>query len=368
MSPSAPTFQDPILPPNSLVLVTGANGLIASHITDQLLAFGYRVRGTVRSLSRSSYLTSLYATRHGHPSRFSLHEIPDVTRPGAWDAAVSGVSAIAHVLGATDLRVQDADVPAAEELRWQMELLEAARRAGTVESFAFTSSAWAAWTPGTERGVQLTEESWNEEAVKLMRDKSVPAERKGLAGFMSLKMPVEQGVWDWVRREKPEFAFNAILPDTVMGDCLDPKHQGIPSTAGMVQWVWENKYVDVLDMMSPQWHVDCRDCGLLYVAVLASSPRVDRERVYAFGDRYSWWDVAEILGRLYPERRKQLAKVKSMGRDDTRVPIERGEELLRRAGQHGWTKLEESVRKNAESWLKLEKQGVTDHKHAELRN
>jgi len=32
------------------VLVTGASGFIASRIVDQLLAAGYLVRGTVRSL------------------------------------------------------------------------------------------------------------------------------------------------------------------------------------------------------------------------------------------------------------------------------------------------------------------------------
>ncbi|KAK0619121.1 hypothetical protein B0T14DRAFT_537040 [Immersiella caudata] len=362
--PTSNPLANPLLPLDSLVLATGANGLIASHVTDQLLAYGYRVRGTVRSLSRSSYLTSLYTTRHGHSSRFSLHEIPDVSAPGTWDAAVKGVSAIAHVVGATDLGVQDADESAAEELKWQVDLLEAARRAGTVESFVFTSSAWAAWTPGTKRGVKLTGDSWNDEAVELARDKSVPAEEKGMAGFMALKTLVEKGVWEWVSREKPGFAFSAILPDTVMGECLDPKNQGIPSTAGMVQWVWENKYVDVLDMMRPQWHVDCRDVGLLYVAVLATPPRVDRERIYAFGDRYSWFKVAEILGHLFPERREQLAKVKNTGWDDTNVPVEQGEELLRRMGQDGWTKLEESVKQNAESWLKLEKQGVTAHKYA----
>ncbi|KAK0652520.1 hypothetical protein B0T16DRAFT_387771 [Cercophora newfieldiana] len=352
---------------SSHITFTGANGLIASHITDQLLAAGYRVRGTVRSLSKASYLTPLFAARHG-PNRFSLLEVPDITAPTAWNAAVANVSGIAHVIGATDLGVQDPDVSAAEELPWQISLLEAARRSGTVQSFVFTSSAWAAWTPNADESVTLTGESWNEEAVALARDKGVAAERKGMAGFMALKTLVEKGIWEWVRREKPAFAFNTVLPDTVMGECLDPKNQGIPSTAGMVHWVWENKYVDVLDGMQPQWHVDCRDCGRLVVAVLASSPRVNGERIYAFGDRYSWFKVAEILRRLYPEHAEQMAKPKNTGWDQTRVPVERGQELLQRVGQQGWTKLEESVKKNAESWLKLEKQGVTAHQYAGIPN
>lgn len=162
-------LTNPHIPLDSLILVTGANGLIASHVTDQLLAAGYRVRGTVRSLSKCAYLTNLYTARHGR-NRFSLVEIPDITSPHAWDTAVADVSGVAHVIGATDLGVQDPDVSAAEELPWQISLLEAARRSGTVQSFVFTSSAWAAWTPDSGKQVALSEESWNEEAVALARE------------------------------------------------------------------------------------------------------------------------------------------------------------------------------------------------------
>jgi nucleoside-diphosphate-sugar epimerase len=318
-----PSHLHPHLPPSSLVLVTGVNGLIASHAADALLSAGYHVRGTVRSATRSAYLTTLFNTRHG-PNRFTLHEIPDVTLPGAWDAAVSGVAAIAHVVGAVDLYVQDPDGAAKEEVRWQVGLLEAAERAGTVRSVVFTSSAWAAWTPAAGRKVVLTGESWNEEAVGLARDTGVEAGKKGLAGFMAYKTLVEKGVWEWVREWNPRFAFNTLLLDTVIGECLDPVNQGIPSTAGMVHWVWENVNVGVLDMIQPQWFVDCRDTGRLYVALLATTPVVDRDRIFGFGERYSWSRVAEILRELYPENADKIAKPKDLGWDQTEVPNQRG--------------------------------------------
>ncbi|KAK4151155.1 hypothetical protein C8A00DRAFT_17409 [Chaetomidium leptoderma] len=366
------TPTPPHLPPNSLVLVTGANGLIASHAADQLLAAGYRVRGTVRSATRCAYLSTLFAARHHHggPDRFELVEIPDVSVPGAWDAAVRGVSGIAHVLGALDLAVQDADAAAAEELPWHIGLLEAAVREGDgkVKAVVFTSSAWAAWTPDGGKQVRLTGESWNEEAVALARDRGVDGKRKEFAGFMAFKTLVEKGVWEWVRLNKPPFAFNTLLLDTVIGECLDPVNQGIPSTAGMVQWVWENAHVDVLNMMQPQWFVDCRDAGRLYVALLATTPVVDGERIYGFGERYTFFRVAEILKKLYPEHADKMAKVKDLGWDQTEVPNEMGAELLARLGQQGgWRTLEESVKENAESWLKLgTSTGVTDHQHAQF--
>ncbi|KAK3900064.1 hypothetical protein C8A05DRAFT_46015 [Staphylotrichum tortipilum] len=342
------------LPHSALILVTGANGLIASHATDQLLAAGYRVRGTVRSIARCAYLGPLFEARHG-PGRFELGEIPDVTDAEVWDLAMYGVSAVAHVLGGTDLAVQDADAAAEEELKWQVTILEAAKRAEGVKSVVFTSSAWAAWTPDAGKAAQLTEASWNDEAVALARDKRVPAEKKGLAGFMAFKTLVEKGVWKWVEKNKPAFAFNTLLLDTVMGECLDPANQGIPSTAGMVRWVWENSHVELLNMMQPQWFVDCRDTGRLYVGLLATTPKIDRQRVFGFGARYSWFQVGEIMKGLYPERADQVAKVKDLRRDQTEVPNEVGVDLLARLGQfEGWRSLEESVKENAESWLKLE--------------
>ncbi|KAK5659982.1 hypothetical protein OQA88_13448 [Cercophora sp. LCS_1] len=363
--PSRPSISltDPLLDPDSLILVTGANGLIASHITDQLLFAGFRVRGTVRSLSKSSYLTDLYEKRHGS-DRFSLVQVSDLAVANAWSEAVRGVSAVAHVLGAVDINVKNPDKVAQEELRWQYNLLEACAQQSSIQSFAFTSSAWAAWTPKAGQKVVLNGDSWNDEALNDARE----GKGDGMTGFMALKMLVERGVWEWVEKHKPRFAFNALLVDTVMGECLDPAHQGIPSTAGMVQWVWENKYVDVLDMMQPQWHVNCRDMARVYVAILATGERLDRERVYVFGERYSWYKVAEILKDMYPERADKMARPQDLGWSDAVVERDMGLELLKRVGQSQWTSLETSVDENAKSWLKLEKGGLTSHKYGDFAN
>jgi len=59
MSPTK-TLPDDIIPPSFLTLVTAANGLIASHIVDTLVAHHCRVRGTVRSLARAQWMLPLF--------------------------------------------------------------------------------------------------------------------------------------------------------------------------------------------------------------------------------------------------------------------------------------------------------------------
>jgi uncharacterized protein YbjT (DUF2867 family) len=75
-----------------LVLVTGANGFIAQHVVDQLLArpTGPRVRATVRSDGTAKQITSFYADLFAK-GRLEVVVIPDIAKPGAFDDAVKGV-------------------------------------------------------------------------------------------------------------------------------------------------------------------------------------------------------------------------------------------------------------------------------------
>lgn len=46
------SIESPAIERGSALLVTGANGYIGSHVVDQLLAAGYRVRGTARDAKK----------------------------------------------------------------------------------------------------------------------------------------------------------------------------------------------------------------------------------------------------------------------------------------------------------------------------
>lgn len=80
---------------DDLVLVTGANGFIGSHIADVLLEEGFRVRGTVRN--SKPWLNDLFEKRHGAGrfEAFELHSFDDKT---ACSDALEGVSGVIHVV------------------------------------------------------------------------------------------------------------------------------------------------------------------------------------------------------------------------------------------------------------------------------
>ncbi|KAI0850801.1 NAD(P)-binding protein [Daldinia vernicosa] len=342
-----PTFANPTIPQGSTVLVTGANGLIASHAVDRLLEAGYNVRGTVRNPSKCTWMVPLFASRHPS-SQLEIVQVSDFGAPGAWNDAVKGVAAVVAVAGGVGLIVPDIDKSLEEEIPWNEALLQAAKNEPTVKAFIYTSSSWASWTPDQTKKIKLTEWTWNDDAVRIVRSDATP-EEKGIRPYMAFKTLLEQWIWDWVKRENPSFTFNTILPQTVIGECLDPEHQGIISTCGMVKDLYEGKNLDVLKMLPPQWVSDTRDTGLLYVAALIT-PGVDRERLYPWSDRYSWPRIAQILKKLYPQ--KDIPVLEDDGWDQTEVPNKRAEELLRGLGQDGWTSLEDSVKACAKGFVK----------------
>ncbi|CAJ2503504.1 Uu.00g108980.m01.CDS01 [Anthostomella pinea] len=148
------TFE-PTIPLNSVILMTGANGLIASHAVDQFLAAGYRIRGTVRNPSKCIWMEPLFERRHG-AGRFELVQVADFSAPGAWFQTPQSKEPLESPLSLV--------APVSMSKTWR-------RR---VKSFVYTSSAWAAWAPDASKKVKLKEWSWNEEAIKETQGEAPP--------------------------------------------------------------------------------------------------------------------------------------------------------------------------------------------------
>ena len=84
------TKQTYALPPGSRILVTGANGYIASHVVDLLLKRGYRVRGQVRQ-SRP-WLDKFFHGRYG--DLFESVVVPDLEDREAISPLLKDVSGV----------------------------------------------------------------------------------------------------------------------------------------------------------------------------------------------------------------------------------------------------------------------------------
>lgn len=82
---------------DDVVLVTGANGYIASHVVDILLSEGYNVRGTIRAAK--PWLNNYFDGKYG-VGRFETVIVQGMEAESSFDEAVEGVSGIVQMVRA----------------------------------------------------------------------------------------------------------------------------------------------------------------------------------------------------------------------------------------------------------------------------
>ncbi|KAF2090380.1 NAD(P)-binding protein [Saccharata proteae CBS 121410] len=340
------------LPPRSTILVTGANGYIASTIIQAFIHANHKVIGTVRDSKKSAWLN-----HHFPASHFQLHELPSLSDHSGYESAISKHKPTAVVLTtfATKFEETDPDAYIPTAIKEVLAPLEvAARHPDAVKSVTVTGSAWSVFTPKADVPRKLTTETWNEDCVA---EAYAPAFadpfRRGLAVLMACKTKLEQAAWRYVRETNPGFRFNVVQIESAFGPPVAPVHQGAPSTAGMLKMLFHGQNLDfVYAVCAPQWYVDVRDGALLHVAC-ATRGDVDRERVFGFAGRYSWGEVLGLMEELYPGR-EMVERREGEGVDMSEVPNERALELLKGMGRHEWIGLRETVKDTVDGFLGLE--------------
>src|SRR5688572_841002 len=79
------------------VLVTGGSGFVGSHCILQLLAAGYRVRTTVRSLKREEDVRAMLKSGGAEPGESLSFAAADLMSDTGWKEAVDGCDYVLHV-------------------------------------------------------------------------------------------------------------------------------------------------------------------------------------------------------------------------------------------------------------------------------
>jgi nucleoside-diphosphate-sugar epimerase len=202
----SPTSSAPVT--TAPVLVTGAGGFIASRIVEQLLARGYRVRGTMRSLKKERELAALRGLP-GAAERLELVEA-DLNSPGAFDQPVRACEYVMHTASPYSLHVADPQRDLVDPaVNGTASVLAACQRAASVRRVVLTSSM-AAITDEPDGSRVLTERDWNVKS-SLQRNP-----------YYYSKTVAERAAWQFIEREKPPFDLVAINPFLVIGPSLVP--------------------------------------------------------------------------------------------------------------------------------------------------
>ena len=144
------------------VCVTGATGYLAGHLIQQLLERGYRVNGTVRSLSKSPKLAALYELANRFPGQLELFQA-DLLTAGSFRSAIRGCSHVFHTASPFHLNVahpqRDLVEPAVKGVE---HVLSDVAEVGGVERVILTSSVAAMYGDVIEcKDGPIDEQRWN---------------------------------------------------------------------------------------------------------------------------------------------------------------------------------------------------------------
>lgn len=334
------TSNNSAIPVGSWILVTGINGYVGSHVADQLLKRGYRVRGTARSVEKlEAVLKSLRARTPDAVVEGVV--IEDMQAEGAFLQAVHGVAGVVHV--ASDLSMSpDPNKVIPATISGVRHALEAAAATETVTRVVYTSSAVS--LPTFELGVtrHVTPNDWNTEAVKAAWAAPPYDESRVPTVYFASKVESEQAAWKYVNEEKPSFVFNTVLPALVGGPVIAGANV---SSAGYIFGVHggdESAIQFYRNLTTANWHVDVEDVALLHVAALLDKA-VRGERIFALGEPLTYQKVISAVKKVggpkndFPEA--AVGDLENMVVADTSRAIE----LLKKHGRDGFKSIEQST-------------------------
>jgi nucleoside-diphosphate-sugar epimerase len=260
------------------VLVTGGSGFIGSHCILQLLAAGYKVRTTIRSLKREDQVRAMLKEGGAEPDDRLSFVAADLEKDSGWAEAVAGCTYVLHVASPLPPKLPKHEdeliVPAREGT---LRVLRASRDAG-VKRVVLTSSFAAIGYGHKPRKKPFDETDWTD-----VNDGTLSAYGKS-------KTLAERAAWDFISREGGRLELSVVNPVGVFGPVLGPDYS---ASILLVQRLMEGALPGC-----PQLYfgaVDVRDVAELHLRAM-THPAANGQRFLATaGDFISFLDLAKVL-------------------------------------------------------------------------
>jgi dihydroflavonol-4-reductase len=280
------------------VLLTGASGYIGKHITLQLLNQGYKVRASVRSLSKSAEVKNAVKPHlldsSDLDSRLTFVEL-DLDKDSGWDAALKGIDVLMHTASPFPIASpKDENELIRPAVDGTLRALKAAKSAG-VNRVILTSSNASVYGCDLPAGKSEYDET-------MWTDVNHPI---GRVAYTKSKTLAEKAAWDFVSSQAPQIELTTINPVLVLGAPLD---NNFGSSISVVERIMKGK-----DPMLPDLRfsiVDVRDVAQMHVQAIKNDA-TKGERILAASETYSFVGIAKYIKSIYPKSKIKTGKAPS---------------------------------------------------------
>eukprot|EP00468_Gymnochlora_sp_CCMP2014_P012290 CAMPEP_0167752608 /NCGR_PEP_ID=MMETSP0110_2-20121227/7235_1 /TAXON_ID=629695 /ORGANISM="Gymnochlora sp., Strain CCMP2014" /LENGTH=366 /DNA_ID=CAMNT_0007638247 /DNA_START=94 /DNA_END=1194 /DNA_ORIENTATION=- len=267
------------------VLVTGANGFIASHIVNDLLKEGkVLVRGTVRN-PKNPKKTKFLKELKGAEERLELVALDLLkSSPEEFKAVVEGCDYVLHTASPFPMNSpKDENELIKPAVEGTLGVLKACEGVKSVKRVVVTSSCVAiAYGHLGEIKEKYNEDTWTE--VKNLRPDEAYTKSKTLA---------ERAAWDFMKEKKRHFTLTTVNPSLVIGPSVSPN----PGTSLDIIKMIMTKGFPMLPNMSIGL-VDVRDVSLSHILAMRSAEAAGK-RIVNSAEELSFADMAETLQKEF---------------------------------------------------------------------
>jgi nucleoside-diphosphate-sugar epimerase len=265
------------------VLVTGGTGFVGSHCVCQLLQKGYRVRTTLRSMSRKKEVIELLS--NGGITSFDKLEFieADLMKDEHWDEAVKGCTYVLHVASPLPAKMpKDEKEIIRPAVDGTLRVLRAARGAG-VKRVVVTSNFGAVGYSHKDPNTVITEEEWTNPKDKM-------------TAYNRSKVLAERAAWDFIDKEGGDLELSVINPVFILGPSLG---YDAPSSFSVLQHLLDGSMKAVPNI--PFNIIDVRDVADLHIRAM-TNPNAGGQRFLALaGGIIRMPEMAVLLKDKLPE-------------------------------------------------------------------
>jgi dihydroflavonol-4-reductase len=258
------------------VLVTGGSGFIAGHCILQLLAAGYTVRATLRSLDREHEVRARLRAAGAAANAPLTFVTANLSSDEGWGEAARDCRYVLHVasplLNHVPRNEDELIVPAREGT---LRVLRAARDAH-VRRVVLTSS-FAAIGYGHPPGQKLDETTWTNLNARV-------------AAYPKSKTLAEWAAWEFIAREGGSLELAVVNPVAVFGPALDAD---ISPSLEIIQRMLDGRIPAL-----PKLHfgvVDVRDVADLHLRAMTSEAAAGERFLAVAGPAMSLLQIAQVL-------------------------------------------------------------------------
>ncbi len=268
-----------------MVVVTGASGFVGKYVLADLITAGYRVRGTVRDLTKSDAVREAVSSITGQSVRSELELVQaDLLDDANWSELLSGADAVMHV-ATTVLAIEpkDPDLVVRPAVEGTERVLRFSAAAGVKRIIMTSSLATIGYGLGHTSGKRVYTEA------DFTRLEALEHPWAYCIG----KTRAERAAWSFAQAN--DLHLTTIHPGAILGPASDPDTS---VSLGLVVNLLSGATQAVINTGFAI--VDVRDVSAMHLAALEDPASVGER--YIAADGYTRFEeVAAILRRHYPD-------------------------------------------------------------------